>query len=138
EEDEMRIADRQGGGIGEGTGRDVEVPGIARLGERNLPPVRADPPHVDTHPLPAGAPALQAAAARGKHDFVGPAFLEQQPGGAARGVAARLRLAAVAVPEAQARRNACIRRGLDGDELVGTDADLRVAYPGDLVSRWLE
>src|SRR5690606_11769318 len=53
-------------------------------------------------------------------------------------VAARLRLAAVAVPEAQARRNACIRRGLDGDELVGTDADLRVAYPGDLVSRWLE
>src|SRR5690606_41694237 len=86
----------------------------------------------------SGAPALQAAAARGKHDFVGPAFLEQQPGGAARGVAARLRLAAVAVPEAQARRNACIRRGLDGDELVGTDADLRVAYPGDLVSRWLE
>src|SRR5690606_40248748 len=60
----------------------------------------------------SGAPALQAAAARGKHDFVGPAFLEQQPGGAARGVAARLRLAARSeehTSELQSRENLVCR-----------------------------
>ena len=104
---------------------DREICGVHRLRHGNFPPVEARRSHIDRHVVFAGAAACEHTARSIQIDVIRLMFGHQQPGDAARGIAAGFDFAAVRIEDTHECRGG-ICPLLHHNDLIAADAPFPV------------